>query len=388
MTIPKKNPYVRLTPDKLNVLSDLVVDNIEDIFDHFCVKCQKGKKFYYGPCPIHDGDGHTNPFNLYYDGTLYRGNWKCRSHGCERVFKKTAIGCVRGLLSHNDYKWHQPGDRMAGFHDTVNWLFEFFKTDGKKLNVNRPEVEKKKFINSISWTVQDTNEAKLCISLEDFRRTPTLKFSSAYLKSRGYDISISEKYDIAECSAIGKEMSDRLVFPIFDDSHRYVIGVTGRTLYPQCGNCKLYHKEGVCPSNNYIMQYKKWRHNKGFAAENNLFNFWYAKEYINRLHSVVLVESPFNVLRLEQAGVKNSVGTFGTYLNDSQLNKLFGTELYTVNLLYDNDEAGNNALSDIVDKISRIFNVNVIKLPQGINDVGDMMIEDVKRLIVTQIRNH
>ncbi len=383
-----KNSFVRLTPDKLNVLSDMVVDSIEDIFDHFSVQRVKGKKFYYGPCPIHEGDGRTNPFNLYYDGDMYRGNWKCRSHGCERTFQKTVIGCVRGLLSHKDYSWRAPGDKIAPFNETINWILEFLETDNGKLVVNRPQVEKRRFINSVEWTTTEPKPHALFLARDKYKSTQTLDFSSAYLLGRGFTQGIIRKYDIAECRAIGKEMSDRLVVPVFDDTGKYVIGVTGRSLLPQCKSCKCYHKEGACPEQNFLLQYKKWRHNKGFAAEDNLFNFWFAKPEINRLHSIVLVESPFNVMRLVEAGICNVVGTFGTYLNDNQLNKLFQTELYTVNLLYDNDDAGRQATEDIRGKISRIFNVNEIHLPENINDVGEMSVETVKQNILPQIRNH
>jgi hypothetical protein len=365
---PKK-PYIRLNHDNLNVLSDLVVDNIEDIFDYFSVKRKKTKRFYYGPCPIHDGNGHTNPFNLYYDGELYRGNWKCRSHGCERTFKKTSIGCVRGLLSRAECKWAQPGDTTVSFRDTVDWLFNFLKTDGKNLKTSQPALEKRKFINNISWVINKQKENVIYIPRSAYKQAATLSFSSAYLASRGYGQDIQDKYDIADCRAIGKEMAGRVVIPIFDDNGKYVIGVTGR---------KLDNNENI----------PKWRHNKGFLGEDNLFNFWWAKEHINKSHSVVLCESPLNVLRLEQAGINNSVGTFGAHLTDNQLNKLFQTELYTVNLLYDNDDAGKLAMTDITKKVGRIFNINAINLPEGVNDVGDLTVEEVTKNIKQQIRIH
>lgn len=383
-----KNPYVRLTPDKLNVLSELIVDNIEDIFDNFNVKCRKGNKFYYGPCPIHDGDGSTNPFNLYYDGVAYKGNWKCRSHGCERTFKKTSIGFIRGVLSKSDYGWRSPGDNMAPFNETINWLLDFLKTDKNGLKVNQPKVEKRRFINSINWTVQQEKQNSLFIKRDEYKLIKTLRFSSAYLTKRGFGPEIQDAYFSAECIDMTKPMGNRLVIPVFDDTGKYIVGVTGRSLFDKCETCGGYHQPESCPPDNYMLQYKKWRHNKGFSAEDNLFNFWNAKDWINRLHSVILVESPFNVFRLVQSGVYNVVGTFGTFLNDNQLNKLFQTELYTVNLLYDNDLAGKQAMIDIETKINRIFNVNKIVLPDEFNDVAEMEVQQVQEIIVPQVKNH
>ncbi len=84
----------------------------------------------------------------------------------------------------------------------------------------------------------------------------------------------------------------------------------------------------------------KWRHNKDFEAEEYLYNLWFAKEQIKKNHSIILTESPGNVWRLVEAGVMNSVATFGAHLTDAQLALLQSTETLVLNLLYDNDEAG------------------------------------------------
>src|SRR5688572_680030 len=107
----------RLSHDKLNVVSESLVDRIEDVFDYFSIEWNKGKKMYYGVCPIHNGD-NSSAFNMYYDGAMYRGNWRCRTHLCENTFKKTPIGFIRGLLSRFDYSWTQKGDKLATFKDT------------------------------------------------------------------------------------------------------------------------------------------------------------------------------------------------------------------------------------------------------------------------------
>lgn len=362
----------------------MVVDRIEDIFDYFSLDYKKGKKFYYGKCPIHDGD-NGSAWQFYQDGAFFRGNWICRTHGCQNTFKRTSIGCVRGLLSRFDFGWKTGGDKTASFKDTTDWLFRFLKTNGKDLSVNKPQVEKRQFINSVGWTSIKQKENSLYIPRATYRNTPTLTFSSAYLESRGFSEDILRSYDIAECLASGKEMTGRVVLPIFNDKYSHITGVTGRSLYTKCDSCKAYHA-GDCPAEGYRWQYTKWRHNKDFCAEDQLFNYWRAKEHIDRLHSVVLVESPLSVLRLEQAGVYNSLATFGAHLTDAQLNKLFATSLYTVNLIPDNDPAGLTSAEEIRTRINRIFNTNVI-VPE-LNDVADMSVEDIKTNLVGKIRNH
>lgn len=344
----------------------MVVDRIEEVFDYFSLEYKRGHKFYYGKCPIHDGD-NGSAWQFYPDGSFFRGNWKCRTHNCQDTFKRTSIGCVRGLLSRFDLGWKSVGDKVISFKDAIDWIMRFLKTDGKNLSVDRPKVEKRQFINSVGWTCIKQKENLLYIPRATYRNTPTLSFSSAYLESRGFGQDILCSYDIGECMAPAKEMSGRVVLPIFNDKWTHVIGVTGRRLTDD-------------------KALTKWRHNTGFCAEDYLFNYWRAKEHIDRLHSVVLVESPLSVLRLEQAGVFNSLATFGAHLTDTQLNKLFATALYTVNLIPDNDEAGLKSAEEIRTRINRIFNTNVI-VPE-LNDVAEMTILDVNNKIIPRIKTH
>jgi hypothetical protein len=61
--------------------------------------------------------------------------------------------------------------------------------------------------------------------------TSSLVIPSEYYISRGYSAEILSKYDIGLCNKDGKEMSDRVVAPIYSDDHRYVVGCTGRSIY-------------------------------------------------------------------------------------------------------------------------------------------------------------
>jgi len=364
MKNPTKN--VKLSLDKLNVISDALTDRIEDIFDIYSLEYNKGRKMYYGSCPIHNGDNNS-AFNMYYEGAMYRGNWRCRTHGCEYVFKKTPIGFIRGLLSRFNYNWIQNGDKLAPFNETMDWVSKFLKKDLSKIELDIPHVEKRRFINAVGWSVGiQQNKRCLYIQRDKFIKTPSLSFPSAYFKDRGFSDAILKKYDLADCLVDGKELSHRAVVPIYDDNYQHIVGATGRAIGNYDGD--------------------KWKHNAGFPSEDLLFNFWFAKDYINTTKSVVICESPLNIFRLEESGIHNAVAIFGINLSDVQLNKLFQCEIYTVNLLMDNDEAGKTATANLINKLNRIFHTNVVKLPNEVNDVAEMPIDKVKEIIFPQIK--
>ena len=388
MTIQAKSQtkISHLNNDKLNIIGDDIIDQLDELLDYFQVKYKKNVTKYYGPCPIHDGDGSTNPWNLYHKGDSYRGNWKCRSHGCEKVFKPTAIGLVRGLLSRERHNWMKDGDKTASFEETLQWISKWLKKDLDKISVDYKQVEKRRFVNQTMWLASKQGET---LRLTPQQVRSALNFPSAYFLARGYSSTILDKYDIGDCTKTGKEMTNRAVIPVYDNDHKYILGCTGRSIYPECQQCNLYHPpQCTCPSEDYRHWYFKWKHNKGFLAEQNLFNLWFASPEIDKLHSIILCESPGNVLRLEEAGIHNSVALFGTNLSEAQLNKLYGFQIYTINLLFDNDEAGKAASSLIKDKLSNIFNVNAIALPEGINDVGELTSGEVEAKIKPKVVTH
>lgn len=375
-----------LNNDKLNIIADDVVDQLDEILDYFQVKYKKNQNKYYGPCPVHDGDGTTNPWNLYHNGDSYRGNWKCRSHGCQQVFKPTVIGLIRGILSRERHKWAAAGDKTATFDETLQWISKWLKKDLDKISVDYKQVEKRRFVNQTMWLASKQGET-LRLTPEQVRSA--LSFPSAYFLGRGYSSTILDRYDIGDCIKTGKEMTSRAVIPIYDNDHKLIVGCTGRSVYPKCEACSLYHKpDSGCPDEYNKHQWFKWKHNKGFLAEQNLFNLWFASPHIDKLHSITLVESPGNVLRLEESGIHNSVALFGTNLSEAQLNKLYSYQIYTVNILLDNDEAGRAASSIIHDKLSNIFNVNIVHLEDVTNDVGELTSAEVEAKIKPKIVTH
>ncbi len=76
-------------------------------------------------CEVHNGD-KAGAFTWYLEGDSLRGNWACRSFGCERTFVNTSIGLVRGILSGRHLRWSKPGDPVVSFGETVEYLLRLY----------------------------------------------------------------------------------------------------------------------------------------------------------------------------------------------------------------------------------------------------------------------
>ena len=382
MTMKKKSP----SPDqtKLKILSDKVCDDIDQLLVALGIDSYKKlDKMILMSCPIHGGD-NDSALNLYYTGDSYRGNWKCRTHQCENTFKSSIIGFIRGRLSHIKYGWENPNDQMVPFQEALNYAMSFANQTLGDIKVSRKELEKNSFVNAVKHLVKPEQQ-----NIPRVKRSTVisgLSIPSKYFLGRNFSEAILRKYDVGDCLHSAKEMSGRAVVPIYDDEHEYMVGCTGRSVQPKCENCNHYHStDSACPDQYEKYLHKKWRHNKGFNAEDTLYNFWNAKDFIKQTGTVILVESPGNVWRLEEAGIHNSVCLFGSSLKDKQRMLLDTSGAMTIITIMDNDSAGKDGQKSVEDKCKRIYNVkhiNIIDYP----DVAEMPVQSIIDEIIPQIQ--
>ncbi len=157
----------------------------------------------------------------------------------------------------------------------------------------------------------------------------------------------------------------------------------GRTLKPQCPTCRKFHtpKEN-CPTNVYEkIRSEKWLNSKGFSRTKHLFNYWFAHPYIEKTKSIILTEGQGDVLKLEMAGIHNSVGIFGTELTESQINVLDKSSASRVYISTDSDEAGQAAATKIAKALSEKF--EVVRMEPSLKDFGDMTVQEIKNYFNT-----
>lgn len=372
---------------ELKRLSNLICENIEDLLSVFNIDYRTTSKMLISTCPIHGGD-NPSAFNLYPYGDDYKGNWKCRTHHCEEIFMPSMIGLVRGLLSHREHGWSDNNDTMVSFNDTLVFIESFLENkhdhaipvDNNKGCDFVEMVDKLKNKQSID---ADPGIITTIIPRSTVRKL--LKIPAQYYIDRGYTKQVLDKYDVGLCLTKGKEMYGRVVAPVYDENYTTMIGCTGRSIFNKCDSCKAHHNESYrCPDKQNQWKYSKWKHSFGFKSQWCLYNYWFAKNYIQQTGTVILVEGPGNVWRLEENGIHNSVAMFGSNLSDKQLLLLDNIGCTTIILLTDNDTAGQEAKKNIINKCQKTHRIfcPVISKP----DVGEMTSDEIKREIIEYIR--
>lgn len=362
---------------KLKVLCDDLCDQIESVLDHFDLEYKSNGKMMSMCCPIHGGD-NPSAISLYYIGDNYRGNWKCRTHNCEKIFKGSIIGFLRGIISAQKYKWEKPGDRFCSFKEAVEFATKFLNKDINSIKISGTEKNKKNFANLINYMNTSVEEEIKFIKREYVVKA--LNIPANYYLDRGYSKEVLEKYDVGLCTDPNKPMYDRVVVPIYDNDYKSVIGSSGRSIFDQCEECgSFHHRDKRCPSSEYLWMNSKWKHSKDFKSQNSLYNFWFAKKYIYQSNIAIIVESPGNVWRLEENGIHNSVAIFGSSMSDRQKILLDSSGAMSLVILTDNDEAGKKAAEQIRQKCQNTYRIYIPTISKG--DVGEMSSEEIDQEI-------
>lgn len=166
----------------------------------------------------------------------------------------------------------------------------------------------------------------------------------------------------------------RVVFPIYNESHEYVIGCTGRSVFEKCKKCGSHHWDGKeCPKPEWFKYYAKWRNNENFDKESSLFNLWFASQHIEETRNLILVEGPLDVLFLEQFGIHNSLAMYGLTLSEQQQILIERSGATRITLLMDEDIPGQSAIPDLYKKFCRSYKVYVpeYKTGQSLKSMGE-----------------
>ncbi|BDC35041.1 DNA primase [Candidatus Dependentiae bacterium Noda2021] len=141
---------------------------------------------------------------------------------------------------------------------------------------------------------------------------------------------------------------ERIIFPISDHLGRHC-GFGGRIFKQGDTRAKYYNS----------------RENEYFTKGSLLFGLDRAKKAIQQAESVFLVEGYTDCIAMAQAGYSNTVATLGTACTSSHLDTL-GRYAQRLFIIYDNDNAGNQAMIRIAELAWQAsLELSVICLPKG-----------------------
>jgi len=349
----------------LEEMSICILDNIHDILDHFNLEYQDFENMIAMPCPIHDGD-NPNGLSIFKRGV---GNWKCFTHQCHEKYGNSngasIIQFIQALLD-------------TTFAETLKWCADFLKLE--KQEYNKEEATQTDFIHLCKYINRKKNSTPI-FTPRDLVKT-FLKIPADYYIERGYTEEILHKFDIGYCFNQNKPFFDRIITPFYDADGKYMIGCSGRNKYERCEKCKMFHQPNTrCPiTKEEILRASKWKHSSNFSVDSYLYNYWNAKQYIEDSYTVILVEGPGDIWRLEEAGIHNGLALLGSSLSNNQ--KIILEESGAVNLVIatDNDDAGNKAYRSISENCKNLFNIKRIEYPG--HDPGSLTVKQVKNIFL------
>lgn len=152
-------------------------------------------------------------------------------------------------------------------------------------------------------------------------------------------------------------MKGRYVFPIFN-KERQLIGVAGRDI--------LNRNEKMCPKWKLVGDKVNWKY--PLQVNSNI---------LSESKEIILIESVGDMLSLWEAGVKNTIVTFGLNLNTSILNTLLILNPNKIYISFNNDagknNAGNLAAEKAKEKLLKHFDRHQIEIKLPIKkDFGEM----------------
>jgi len=387
MTFPSTK---NLNEAQLDALKSAAISKLPEIIEHFGLNVTEGGKRCYGPCPIHGGDKY-NGFSIETDGDK-SGSWKCYTRQCHKIFFGDIIGLVRALLSRTKYQWSGPHDenKTASFKEAISFIVGITGCKGiKSIGPNEAAVERKKFINNMA-AIYNKQKIVAKIQIPRDKVRSSLQIPSPYYMNRGYSEEILDKYDVGYCGDFTKPMYKRSVAPIYDEDYKYCIGCCGRSIFDRCSLCNTWHNPThKCPETNKQKGiYSKWKNNYGFMGEYYLYNYWFSKPLIAKDHYAIIVESPGNIWRLEEAGVHHGVATFGAHFTDFQKDILDKSGALALIVLSDPDEAGRMMNRFIKESCEKTYQLHFPRI--GTDDIGEMsiqLLQDKLCPIINEVKN-
>jgi hypothetical protein len=362
----KPNATSAASAAKLEALKENLLVRLEDLLAALGTDLRDRGKGFQGPCPVHGGNNQGGCF-LYRDGHTEPGCWKCFTKGCQEHFKKTLLGFVQGVLSRQRLGWSGKGDKVVPFRDVIDFCCAFLGVAFADVKADMDGLNLRRAARGLETVYRrPSTPAPKCTRLQ---ARSLLEIPAAYYRQRGFSAEVLDRYDVGYCAQPGREMSGRVVVPIYDDDYRGVLGASGRSPFEKCPRCGCHH-DGLCPVGEARAKASKWIHSKDFARDECLYNLWFARAPIAASGVAVLVEGPGDIWRLAEGGIDNGLALLGAGLADGQQVKLEGLKARTLLVLTDADPAGRQAAAGLEQRLARHWKVLTPAPPA--KDLGEM----------------
>jgi 5S rRNA maturation endonuclease (ribonuclease M5) len=279
-----------------------------------------------GPGPCHAGDNNTG-FSI----ELQMGRWACWTGACHEQFGTDILGLMRAIT-------------RKPFSEVVNKAKEFLKGDyctTERIEQIRAERDAKRQKRKEDVWKEHNTPVRIYPESALKRLIPP----ETWCEERSLSLEIFKEYGIGY--ATRGPMWDRIVIPI-RNIHGQIVGFSGRKVqYVPERDIKWFH-------------YKKGEFRKGI----HLFNLDRAFKETDGTY--ILVEGPLDVLKLEEAGIHNSIAVLGRSITDGQIEILKKIGAMRVLVAFDADKRGAEGTESVLHKLeNNLFYSGIIDLKRA-----------------------
>ena len=236
-----------------------------------------------------------------------------------------------------------------------------------------------KFVN------KETIYHKILKDANDIFRRNLLENQRAleYMQSRGYSLENLKKYNIGYAkdgwNLLLSELSEKYtvediyksgLITMNNENTNYFDSFRDRIMFPiyNVRNQIIAFGGRYIGSDSESPKYINSVETEIFKKSNELYGIFDMGTALKNNKYAILTEGYLDVLKTHINGFETAVASLGTAFTENQA-KLLKRYVDSIIILYDNDEAGQNATKKVINILNNLeFNIKCLRLPEGIKD--------------------
>jgi DNA primase len=315
------------------------------------VKLKKRGTNYLGLCPFHNEKSPS--FTVSPNKEIY----KC--FGCGK-----SGNTISFIMEHEKYS----------YVEALRWLANRYNIEVEETEVSAEVRQQQQAADSLYIL---NNFAQQYFSKTLLEDDEGQAIGLSYLKERGFDDAVIEKFKIGYCKedrtsfvqeALAKQYNRDLLIKsglAAIRNEELVDNYRGRIIFPIHNTTGKILGFGarIIKKNDRAPKYINTPENEIYIKSRILYGMYFARQSVDKLDECLLVEGYTDVTSLHQAGIENVVASGGTSLTTDQIRLV---KKYTNNLtiIYDGDAAGvKAALRGLDMALEEGLNVKLLLIP-------------------------
>lgn len=352
MNMTTELPSGKLTKQKIEGIRKLAHKNMRMIMKRLNFKGYDYGNRLVGICPIPHDNGRTpNDNHQAFSWDFTRQMWQCFTNHCHQEQGADVFALVQCATK-------------CGFKEALQWILDVVEKDIDDVQeLDEAEAQRlEQIIRKRSKLVKHKR-------MEDELMRHLIP--SKYFKDRGFcDETIKEFGCGGEWHRSNTYGEHRVIVPVHDPIDGYLIAFT----------CRLLDDSQVekwrpkwCHALNFADIRKKSSERtdeEKFHASSVLYSLHRASQYMGESKTIIVVEGPGDVMRMWEAGFKNTVAVLGTGFSKHHRTLLHKSGCRKIVCVFDGDLPGQKASNTVKKMCNDYFEFQSVVLSAG-SDPGD-----------------